>query len=258
MIDQDRDLTILAALRNQAAEIEPPGELKNKIFKELELWSDGGGFLGKVTVAMLKPDDPFDQLVGGLPPGSGIAIYSLADNPDRTVSNQTNYGLVRWSGGLEALLKEMQPYAIKRPQNEVIKEIYAMYGFGSLAESEIAAMRKEAEKSGKTVVRPLPPSGKMVGFKLVCEDDGARWEQHVLTTTKNRVHVPDISSHEVELTRVGGHKAVYLGDAFNRQLLWIEEADGQRLQYEIRTGDFDKGQVMELALGITKKNTGDD
>jgi hypothetical protein len=46
MTDQDRDIAILSALRNQAAEIEPPGELKSKIFKELELWSDGGGFLG--------------------------------------------------------------------------------------------------------------------------------------------------------------------------------------------------------------------
>jgi hypothetical protein len=253
MTNQDRDIAILSALRNQAAEIEPPGELKSKIFKELELWSDGGGFLGKVTVASLEADDPFDQLVGGLPPGSGIAIYSLTDNPDRTVSNQTNYEHVLWSGGLEALLQEMQPYVIKLPRSEVITEIFVMYGFGSLDDSEISAMREEAERSGKTVVRPLPPSGKMVGFKLICEDGGARWEQHVLTTTKNRVHVPDLSTHEVEQTLVDRHKAVYLGDAFNRQLLWIEEEGGQRLQYEIRTSDFDKGQVMEMALGITNK-----
>lgn len=253
MIDQGRDLSILSALRNQAAEVEPPGELKSKIFKELELWSDGGGFLGKVTVASLEPGDPFNQLIGGLPPGSGIAIYSLVDNPDRTVSNQTNYAHVRWSGGLEALLKEMQPYAIKLPRRKDILDIYVMYGFGSLDESEISAMREEAEKSGKTVVRPLPPSGKMVGFKLICGDGASRWELHVLTTTKNRIHVPDICSHEVEQTRVGSHKAVYLGDAFNRQLLWIEEEGGQRLQYEIRTSDFDKGQVMELAIGIANK-----
>lgn len=247
----ESDSEIISALKAKAEEVHPPFELKEKVMQSIDLTNKKGEMLAKVMVDTLDSNDPFDQIIQQLKPGTGKAIFIVANNPDKTISNQTFYETEKWSLGLKELLKKIEPYKIKLPHQSKLQEIYVIYGFDSLETWEINEMYAEAEMTGKKIiVRDLRKSNRMVGAKLLYTSDDSLFELNILTTTKNRIHVPDISKHTVERTKVGSKEAVYLSDSTNHQLLWVDDEQGINIQYEIRTSSRSKKWVFEVAKGL--------
>ncbi|MDF2716080.1 MAG: hypothetical protein K0R28_3005 [Paenibacillus sp.] len=112
--------------------------------------------------------------------------------------------------------------------------IRIIHGFDPLSESEVKAMYREATETGCGIVtRELSRSDKIVGVQLdyLCEE--TRLELTILTTTKSRIHVPDVERHIVETMQVGNHPGVYLEDSSSQQLVWIE-SERDNIQYELR------------------------
>jgi hypothetical protein len=201
---------IKLALQEKAERVHPPTEIKRKVFEELELVNKNGEMLAKVTIDTLDLEDPFDQIIHQLKPGMGKAIYLVNNNPQKVISNQTNYNHEKWTQGLEELYKNMTPYKFNLPADADLQEIYVMYGFDSLEENEIQEMYDEAERTGiHVVVRDLRKNNRLVGAKFIYTKDGHLFELHVLTTTKNRIHVPDINRHRIERTSVIGSITQY-------------------------------------------------
>lgn len=242
---------IISALKAKATEIHPPVELKEKVMQSIDLTNKRGEMIAKVMVDSLDPNDRFDQIIQQLKPGTGKAIFMVDNNPEKTISNQTFYEAEKWSLGLNELLKKVEPNKVKLPQQAQLQEINVMYGFDSLESWEIDEMYKEAELTGKKIiVRDLRKSNRMVGAKLLYTSDDSSFELHILITTKNRIHVPDINNHTVERTKVGSKEAVYLSDSTNHQLLWVDDEQGINIQYEIRTSSRSKEWVFETAIGL--------
>lgn len=240
---------IRQALKETAEHIRPPASLQRKVMKELELLNKKGDLLGKVTVDTLGEEDPMDQIIQQLIPGTGKAIYVAGGNPDRIISNQTNYAHEPWHEGMEALRDRLQPCRFSTPADARLERIFVMYGFDSLTDQEKQEMYEEADRTGQPViVRDLKKSQRLVGAKLEYSKEGHSFELHILTTTKNRIHVPDIDSHHIERVSVGGGEGVYLADAAHQQLLWIvEEAEGSRIQYDLRTFHATREWVWSIA-----------
>jgi hypothetical protein len=223
------------------------------MFEELELVNKNGEMLAKVTIDTLDLEDPFDQIIHQLKPGMGKAIYLVNNNPQKVISNQTNYKHEKWTQGLEELYKNMTPYKFNLPADADLQEIYVMYGFDSLEENEIQEMYDEAERTGiHVVVRDLRKNNRLVGAKFIYTKDGHLFELHVLTTTKNRIHVPDINRHRIERTSIGNQEGVYLCDSMKQQLLWVDDINGVNIQYEIRTERAAKEWVFTIAESLTE------
>ena len=244
---------IADALKTIAERIQPPQALKQKVMKQLELSNAQGDRLALVTVDSFHDEDPMDRIIRQLRPGMGKAIYVAADNPDRTVSNQTCYEAVPWNGDLTDLLRRAKPYSFRLPQSAELGQIFVMYGFDGLEPHEIEQMAQEAEtRNLEIVVRDLPKNERLVGAQLIYTQDGVPFELHLLTTTKNRIHVPDLTEHIVEKTEVASKEAVYLAnpDSSWQQLLWVDDDSDCRVQYEIRTSHPSKAWLFALAEQI--------
>lgn len=138
---------IRQALKETAEHIRPPASLQRKVMKELELLNNNGDLLGKVTVDTLGEEDPIDQIIQQLTPGTGKAIYVADGNPDRIISNQTNYAQEPWHEGIDAIRERLQPYRFSTPDDARLERIYVMYGFDSLTEQEKQAMYDEADRT---------------------------------------------------------------------------------------------------------------
>ncbi|MGO4347835.1 hypothetical protein AB4Z45_20315 [Paenibacillus sp. MCAF9] len=235
-------------LMEKANHIYPPAGLKQKVLEEIMLVNKKGEMLAKVTVDTLNIDNPFDQIINSLKPGTGKAIYIVHDNPDKMISNQTNYEKEIWHEGIEELQEKIKPYVFKTPLDSELKASYVMYGFDSLTEIELAEMVEEAEYTGENViVRDLKKSDRMVGAAFVYEKEGIEFELHILTTTKNRIHVPDINDHLIETILVGEKEGIYLSDGKQHQLIWVTDDNGNNIQYEVRAFEVSKMWVCAIA-----------
>ncbi|MDF2658108.1 MAG: hypothetical protein K0Q94_899 [Paenibacillus sp.] len=125
-----------------------------------------------------------------------------------------------------------------------------MYGFDNLTDDEIAEMIERSEHTGqRVVVRDLVPNDRLVGAQLDYTYGGQSFEYHILTTTKSRIHVPDIQDHRIERVAVNGQEGLYLSDGYQNQLIWVEEdsASGYPLQYEIRARQAEKEWLLAIA-----------
>lgn len=249
MFESDSD--IVNALKAKANEIHPPAELKEKVMHSIDLANQKGETLAKIMVDTLDANDPFDQIIRQLKPGTGKAIYMVENNPNKTISNQTCYEAEKWPLGLKELLEQFAPSAIKLPHQARLQEMNVMYGFDSLEPREMDEMVQEAEATGKNIiVRDLRKSHRLVGAKLLYSLDDSLFELHLLTTTKNRIHVPDIHQHTIERTHVGDQEALYLSDSTHHQLLWVDDGQDIHIQYEIRTNSGSKEWIMGIAGGL--------
>lgn len=251
MLNSDKQ--IADALKATAERIHPPAALKQKVMKQLELSNAQGDRLALVTVDSFDAEDPMDRIIRQLRPGMGKAIYVAANNPDRTVSNQTCYEAVPWNGDLADLRRHAVPYSFRLPESAELEQIFVMHGFDGLEPEEIERMALEAEaRNLDIVVRDLPKNDRLVGAQLLYMLEGVPFELHLLTTTKNRIHVPDLNEHIVEKTKVAGKEAVYLAnpDSSWQQLLWVDDDSDYRVQYEIRTSHPSKPWVFALAEQI--------
>ncbi|MGO4185000.1 hypothetical protein AB4Z17_27920 [Paenibacillus sp. TAF43_2] len=97
----------------KANHIYPPAGLKQKVLEEIMLVNKKGEMLAKVTVDTLNIDNPFDQIINSLKPGTGKAIYIVHDNPDKMISNQTNYEKEIWHEGIEELQEKIKPWGLR-------------------------------------------------------------------------------------------------------------------------------------------------
>jgi len=240
------------SLKDIAAKLLPPPELKQKVFKELELRSDQGMMLAKVTVDTLDSTNLFDHIIQQLQPGMGKAIYVVPNNPDRIISNQTQYNAIPWKADLQTLQQKFNPYMISTPLHADLQGIQVMYGFDGLMPDEIESMYEEADQTGALVVtRDLRQNDTLVGMALYYQQEQHPFELHILSTTKNRIHVPDLDRHHIERLHVQGTEAIYLSsDAEHHQLFMVIHDNGMRLQYEIRASDVTKSRVLKIAENL--------
>ena len=238
------------ALKMKSEDIVPPMELKNKVFEELELISKDGDMLAKVTIDTLDEEDSFDQIIKQLQPGMGKAILLMYDNENTSFSNQTNYKHEKWDMGLDELRNRSQLRTFRTPVNADVEEVFVMYGFDSLQEDQISEMYEEARQTEhKVVTRDLIKNQTIVGAKLIYIKDGNKIELLLLTTTKNRIHVPDLSNHIIERGIVNNCDSIFLSDTVNQQLLWVEESE-INIQYEIRASNVSKDWIFEVAENL--------
>lgn len=253
MFENEKDM--LLALKKRAESIRPPGELKRKVMRVLELSNEEGKTLGKVTVDTFDTNDPVDRIVRQLEPGTGRAIYVANTSPELAFTQQTNYKPVPWLFGTAELIKQAKPYTFRLVSGIEPVSISVMYGFDSLQPHEIEEMRKEAESTDRTIViRSMRPNGKLVGALFRYVVDGKHLELHLLTTTKSAVHVPELDQHLVERAAVGRHPAVYIADSISHQLIWMTEDHGQPLHYELRSSELDRERLFDIAEEIAARH----
>lgn len=277
----EADSEMIQALKDKARSIHPPAGLKEKVMRTFELANPKGNMLAKVMVDSLDSRDQLDQILQQLKPGTGKAIFIAENNPERAISNQTCYEAEAWPAGLHELLKEFEPLRIKLPRQARLQDIRVMYGFDALEPWEVEELYQEVARTGSGfAMRDLRKSPRLVGAQLLyasdasgesdhsdvsggsdylalldcsahsnrpADSDGSLFELHILTTTKSRIHVPDILTHTVERTVIGSLEAVYLSDSTQHQLLWVEEQSDRPLQYEIRTSAHTKEWVFRTA-----------
>jgi len=242
------------SLKDTAAKLFPPPELKRKVLKELELLNDQGMLLAKVTLDTLDTDNLFDRIIQELQPGMGKAIYVVPNNPDRIISNQTQYQAIPWKDDLHSLQQQFNPYMIRTPLHADLQRIQIMYGFDGLMPHEIEGMYEEADQTGAMVItRDLRQNDTLVGMTLHYQRDQRPFELHILSTTKNRIHVPDLDRHHVERLHVQGTEAIYLSSDVQHQLFMVIHDNGMCLQYEIRASHVTKSWVLELAENLLQQ-----
>lgn len=91
------------------------------------------------------------------------------------------------------------PHPYKKPSNATQTGIAVFYGFEPLEQAEMEEMVKEAEHTGQSViVRDLRKSNQAVGIKVEYVWHNIELEITILTTTKSRIHVPDMEQHLIE------------------------------------------------------------
>jgi|GEM_PF-2143564 len=243
----------IEAIKVQSKSVNPPAELKNKVM-ELFLSGAEGEKLAEIRVDSLQAEDDMDRILSELMPGMGKAIYIADGSGEKKVSQQTNYKPVEWAGSLHELETESH-IPLRVPDYIQLHCIEAVYGFDNITEAEMDEMYEEAARTGKTVVtRDLRPSGQTVGVVLHGLWAGQSLQLHGLTTTKSRIHVPDVESHYIERLNVAGHEAIFLQGGGMGQLMWVQQcgALGQKtaVQYELRASNMNKELLMKLACEI--------
>jgi hypothetical protein len=239
---------LIRSILDKAAAIEPPPELKGKVM-QLVLRGASGNPVSAIRVDSWDESDPMDRILQQLKPGMGIAVY-IAGTADGAVSQQTCYKPVEWTGSLNGLLAAASPYDPRLPAGAELIRASVMYGFDNLTDDEIAEMIERSEHTGqRVVVRDLVPNDRLVGAQLDYTYGGQSFEYHILTTTKSRIHVPDIQDHRIERVAVNGQEGLYLSDGYQNQLIWVEEdsASGYPLQYEIRARQAEKEWLLAIA-----------
>ncbi len=245
------DQDMIHALKKHTSTIAPPPELKHKVMKSIELMNEQGRRLALIDVDTLTEDDPMDSVLLTMKPGTGKAIYIVDHNPAKTISNQTCYEAEHWPNDLHELSHAMAYANIKLPKLGEPQSVKVMYGFDPLEAWQVIDMYREAELSGKRViVRDLRKNDRLVGVVLEYDQDPISFELRILTTTKSRIHVPDINEHIIIRTKVGGKPAVYLTDTTMSQLIWIDDEQEVLLQYEIRARHATREHILNIASNV--------
>lgn len=225
-------------LQGAASRLVPPEHMKERVMKtiQLQLRHANGSMAGKIDIDCLQDDTPINSALKQLKPGTGRAVYVVENNPGRTISNETYYSGEKWENGLQKLIGRRFPYSFKELLDASLSGIRIIRGFDPLTKSEIKAMYKEAKETGSAIVtRALRKNDKIVGIQLDYTYEHTRLELTILTTTKSRIHVPDVERHIVETFTINHYPAVYMEDESAQQLIWIE-SEPKNIQYELRPG----------------------
>ncbi|MEK4436360.1 hypothetical protein [Paenibacillus sp. FSL K6-2862] len=216
----------------------------------MEMRNEEGEVLAIVNIDSSQGESTIDRIVRQLKPGMGRGIYLAAD---KKISQQTNYGAVKWLGGVTELMAKLSPWEPVFPADANVLDIQVYYGFDNLTEEEIDEMAMESSETGKDVVRDLKPNDTFVGVSLLYRKDETLFQFRIFGTTKSRIQVPDMEKQTIEKLTIRSNEAVYIGDNESQRLIWAEVGPtrGKALQYEVVAEDSSRDWLISITESLS-------
>ncbi|WP_418037760.1 hypothetical protein [Paenibacillus xylanilyticus] len=216
----------------------------------MEMRNEEGEVLAILNVDSSQEENSIDRIVRQLQPGMGKGIYVAAD---KKISQQTNYGAVKWLGGVTGLKAKLSPWEPVFPAGANVIDIQVYYGFDNLTEEEIDEMARESSETGKDVVRDLKPNDTFVGVNLLYRKDETVFQFRIFGTTKSRIQIPDVEKQTIEKLTIRSNEAVYVGDDELQRLVWAEvgPTTGKALQYEVVAEESNRDWLISITESLS-------
>lgn len=216
----------------------------------MEMRNQKGEVLAILNIDSPQEENTIDIVIRQLKPGMGKGIYLAAD---KKISQQTNYGAVKWTGEIEELKAKTSSWEPVFPADAEVMDIQVYYGFDNLTQEEIDEMAIESSRTGNDVVRDLRPNDTFVGVSLLYRKEETEFQFRIFGTTKSRIHVPDLEKHTIENLTIRSNEAVYIRNNELQRLIWAEvgPTKGKALQYEVVAEHSNRDSLISISESLS-------
>ncbi|MBW5469023.1 hypothetical protein GPJ61_14245 [Brevibacillus formosus] len=203
------------------------------------------------------------EIEDSLEPGTAAALYIVANNPKKlvfTVSTPFSYTTladVQKKVGEGIVVPKTLPGGFTFLDAQLANDIKNQY--------DKEALYKQAEKEKKEfVMQPLEWMNELDYMYATYKDSAGSYLNFNITNYEdvegNTTYVVDLDNQKKEVIKVGKIEVLYTEEArkdqVSKRIVWVTEASGKKLQYEISTdGDkLNKDTISEFVHAVVPKN----